>query len=62
MVYSILLIVFIVVLFLDLIIKFKSFKKDEERKNAVTTKRLETLQAGKEYFENMTFKVVDEDD
>ena len=59
---SILLIVFVVVLVLDLIIKFKSFKKDEERKNAVTTKRLEMLQAGKEYFENMTFEVVDEDD
>lgn len=59
---SILIIVFIVVLVLDLIIKFKSFKKDEERKNAVTTKQLETLQAGKEYYENMTFKVVDEDD
>lgn len=59
---SILLIVFIVVLVLDLFIKFKSFKKDEERKNAVTTKQLETLQAEKEYFESMTFKVVDEDD
>ena len=62
MVYNIFLIVFIVALTLDLIIKIKNFKRDEERKNAVTTKRLETLQAGKEYFENMTFKVVDEDD
>lgn len=62
MVYSILLIVFIVALVLDLIIKFKSFKKDEERKNAVTTKRLEMLQAGKEFYENMTLEVVDEDD
>ena len=62
MVYNIFLIVFIVAFTLDLIIKTKNFKRDEERKNAVTTKRLETLQAGKEYFENMTFKVVDEDD
>ena len=59
---SILLIVFIVALVLDLIIKFKSFKKDEERKNAVTTKKLETLQATKEYYESMTFTAVSEDD
>lgn len=59
---SILLIVFVVVLVLDLIIKFKSFKKDEERKNAVTTKRLEELQARKKFYENMTLEVVDEDD
>ena len=66
---SILLNVFIVVLVLELIIKFKSFKKDEERKNAIAEKeleelqaRIEKLQAMKEYYENMTFEVVDEND
>lgn len=66
---SILLIVFIVVLVLELIIKFKSFKKDEERKNAIAEKeleelqaRIEKLQAIKEFHESMTFTAVNEDD
>lgn len=59
---SILLIASIFTFGVSLLIQFKSFKKEQERSDAITEKKIEELQARKKFYENMTLEVVDEDD